>query len=193
MSVETLELRCLSELQRQETNDSLSQEHQDTLDSIEEEVAACQKYLQYLETMPGGAEEKLPGVEHKVSKLQRMFQTLQLINPTLCEGSLVSEYLGQLMNDLQALQGRLEVIPEEGTFQSHGRELHTWQEHISENLNRQEDDSDQEFIESILAELAASLQTLLQSDQSDGSIQPALDFFLSTRSAICSTKGCQPR
>jgi len=84
-------------------------------------------------------QEKLPGVEHKVSKLQRMFQTLQLINPTLCEGSLVSEYLGQLMNDLQALQGRLEVIPEEGTFQSYGRELHTWQEHISENLNRQED------------------------------------------------------
>jgi len=77
MSVETLELRCLSELQRQETNDSLSQEHQDTLDSIEEEVAACQKYLQYLETMPGGAEVVyLHSISLTVSALHCVYLTL---------------------------------------------------------------------------------------------------------------------
>ena len=67
-----------------------------------------------------------------------MFQTLRLINPTLCEGSLVSEYLGQLMNDLQVLQGRLEVIPEEDDFHTHGRDLHSWQEHMAEHVSQQE-------------------------------------------------------
>ena len=56
MSLETLELRCLSELQRLEANDNLTQDHRETLDSIEEEVVACQKYLDYLGTMLGGAE-----------------------------------------------------------------------------------------------------------------------------------------
>ena len=56
MSLETLELRCLSELQRLEANDSLTSDHRETLNSIEEEVVACQKYLDYLDTMPGGAE-----------------------------------------------------------------------------------------------------------------------------------------
>ena len=56
MSLETLELRCLSELQRIEANDSLTSDHRETLNSIEEEVVACQKYLDYLDTMPGGAE-----------------------------------------------------------------------------------------------------------------------------------------
>lgn len=77
-------------------------------------------------------------MEHRVSKLQRMYQTLQLINPSLCEGSHVSEYLGQLMNDLQILQGRLEVIPEEGDLPSHNTELHRWHESMPDTVSQHE-------------------------------------------------------
>lgn len=56
MSLDTLELRCHAEVQKLEAQESLSQDQRDTLDSIEEEVVACQKYLDYLATLPGGAE-----------------------------------------------------------------------------------------------------------------------------------------
>lgn len=69
-------------------------------------------------------------MEHRVSRLQRKFQTLKLINPTLCETSTIAEALAQLMNDLQILQGRLEVIPEEGDLQTPRRDLHKWQEEM---------------------------------------------------------------
>ena len=50
----------------------------------------------------------------------------------------MSEYLGQLMNDLQVLQGRLEVIPEEDDFQTHGKDLHSWQEYMAEHVSQHE-------------------------------------------------------
>ena len=81
-------------------------------------------------------QEKLPSVEHRVSKLQRMYQTLKLINPALCEGSHVSEYLGQLMNDLQLLQGRLEVIPEDRELLTPGSDLHRWQENMADHISQ---------------------------------------------------------
>lgn len=73
-------------------------------------------------------QEKLPVVEHRVSRLQRKFQTLKMINPSLCESTTISEALSQLMNDLQVLQGRLEVIPEESDLQTPRRDFERWQE-----------------------------------------------------------------
>ena len=65
-----------------------------------------------------------------------MYQTLKLINPALCEGSHVSEYLGQLMNDLQLLQGRLEIIPEDRELLTPGSDLHRWQENMADHISQ---------------------------------------------------------
>jgi len=50
MTLETLELRCAAEVQRLESSDSLSQDQTETLNSIREEVLACQRYLDYVQT-----------------------------------------------------------------------------------------------------------------------------------------------
>ena len=91
-------------------------------------------------------QEKLPSVEHRVSKLQRMYQTLKLINPVLCEGSHVSEYLGQLMNDLQLLQGRLEVIPEDRELLTPGSDLHRWQENMADHISQHDGVSEETIL-----------------------------------------------
>lgn len=57
MDLETLELRYLSEIQHKERGDNLDQSHQETLDNIEEELVACQRYLHYLTSQPDRAAE----------------------------------------------------------------------------------------------------------------------------------------
>lgn len=63
MSLETLELSYLSQQQRQQTRDGLSDDQRQTLEGIEEEVITCQRFLNGLETMEGGvAEVSLPTI-----------------------------------------------------------------------------------------------------------------------------------
>lgn len=76
-------------------------------------------------------QEEIPVMEHEVSRLQRKFQTLKLLNPSLCATSTIGEALTQLVNDLQLMQGRLEVIPEEGELDTPRSELYRWQEDMS--------------------------------------------------------------
>ena len=57
MDASALELRYLSELQRQERGDALSQEHQQLLESVEEELVACRRCISLLESQPNAKVE----------------------------------------------------------------------------------------------------------------------------------------
>lgn len=54
----------------------------------------------------------------------------------------MSEYLGQLMNDLQLLQGRLEVIPEDRELLTPGSDLYRWQENMADHVSQHDGVSD---------------------------------------------------
>ena len=112
-SIDSVELQALAEKHNTESSLDLEQSQKEALEDVETQLRECQNYVDQLEVTPDKLQAYLPNLQHQVGRLQRTYHTIQAINPAICEGSTVPTNLKRLINHLQRLEGRLEVIPEE--------------------------------------------------------------------------------
>lgn len=132
-NIESIELQVLAEKHSLQSNLDLEQSQRDALQDVETQLAECQGYVDQLELTPDRLQAYLPNLNHQVGRLQRTFHTIQSINPELCEGSTVPSNIQRLINHLQRLEGRLEVIPEEDTTEnSEAHDMQQWQRRMED-------------------------------------------------------------
>lgn len=130
-NIDSMELQALAEKHNMESSLTLEQSQKEALADVENQAAECQNYVDQLEVTPDKLQAYLPNLKHQLGRLQRTYNTIESINPSICEGSTVRVSLQRLTNHLQRLQGRLEVIPEEdGTGSRDILDLLQWKETI---------------------------------------------------------------
>ena len=131
-SIDSVELQALAEKHNTESSLDLEQSQKEALEDVETQLRECQNYVDQLEVTPDKLQAYLPNLQHQVGRLQRTYHTIQAINPAICEGSTVPTNLKRLINHLQRLEGRLEVIPEEeGAELSEGHDLQKWRDNMA--------------------------------------------------------------
>ncbi|XP_067943129.1 nesprin-1-like [Watersipora subatra] len=130
-NIESVRLQAMAEKQNIESSLGLEQSQKDALADVENQLRDCQNYVDQLEVTPDKLQAYLPNLQHQVGRLQRTYNTIEAINPAICEGSTVPVSLQRLTNHLRRLQGRLEVIPEEDVSESRDSlDLLQWKENI---------------------------------------------------------------
>ena len=130
-NIDSMQLQAVAEKHNIESTLGLEQSQKEALADVETQLKECQNYVDQLEVTPDKLQAYLPNLQHQLGRLQRTYNTIESINPGICEGSTVPVNLQRLHNHLQRLQGRLEVIPEEdGTESRDSLDLLQWKEGI---------------------------------------------------------------
>lgn len=131
-NIQSLELQALAMKQTIDSSQELEESQKEALQEVEEQLAECQRYVDQLELTPERLQAFLPNLQHQASRLQRAYQTIQALNPVICDGSLVPSNLQRLINHLKRLEGRLEVIPEEGSEFPEENGMKQWGQQLKE-------------------------------------------------------------